>query len=371
MKMTPSSQLPLHIDPQSNLPIFAQLKQQITWLIASGKIKPDDRLPTIRELADKLGVHMHTIRQAYHSLEDDGLVEMRPSRGTHVLAFDMKKLWGQKPAHPSHTIGVLIPTMNPFYDPFLDGLEETARRASYLLTISFTRDDRELTRQLSQQLLAKNVDGIIAASTSTNILNETSASNLPPIVYVDSPQVTSNVILLDLEGAGFKAANHLIEHGHRRIGMITAPLIWSNFYESYKGYQRALNASNLDHDPALIIETPVFTLESGYQSAIQMFALKRPPTAIFVSGDLLAAGAIRAIKGSGRRVPDDIAIVSKDNIELAALIDPPLTTVASPTYQMGVEAMNMLIRLIAGKRLDKKRIVMPTELIVRKSCGCA
>ncbi len=368
--MTPGSQLPLHIDPHANLPIFAQLKQQITWLIASGRIKPDDRLPTIRELADQLDIHMHTIRQAYHSLEADGLVEMRPSRGTRVLPFDAKKISGQKPAHPSHTIGVLIPTMNPFYDPFLDGLEETARRASYLLTISFTRDDRELTRQLSQQLLAKNVDGVVATSTSPNVLNETSASNLPPIVYVDSPLVASNVILLDLEGAGFKAANHLIEHGHRKIGLITAPLTWPNFHESYKGYQRALNASNLDLDPAIVIESPAYSLESGYQSALQMLELNKPPTAIFVSGDLLAAGAIRAVKDSGRRVPDDIAIVSKDNIELAALIDPPLTTVASPAYQMGVEAMNMLIRLIAGKRLDKKRIVMPTELIVRKSCGC-
>jgi len=369
--MTPASQLPLHIDPLANLPIFAQLRQQITWLIASGKLKPGDRLPTIRELAKQLGIHMHTIRQTYHSLEDDGLVETRPSRGTRVLSLDLKRLSAQKPAHPSHTIGVLIPSMNPFYDSFLDGLEETARHATYLLTISFTRDNVELTHQLSQQMLAKNVDGLIVASPVADVLDGNNPPKSTPVVYVDAPQFTSNVILHDLENSGFTAASHLIEHGHRRIGLITAPLSWPNFYQAYQGYQRALTTSNLDLDPALVIEAPVFTLESGYQSAVQMFALKKPTTAIFVSGDLLAAGAIRAIKDSGRRVPEDIAIVSKDNIELASLIDPPLTTVASPTYQMGVEAMNMLIRLIAGKRLDKKRIVMPTELIVRKSCGCA
>jgi len=193
---------------------------------------------------------------------------------------------------------------------------------------------------------------------------------LPPIVYVDAPQFSENTILLDLEGSGFKATTHLLEHGHRRIGMITAPLSWPNFNQAYQGYLRALKASKLELDPALVIEAPIFALESGYLSAMQMLELKNPPTGIFVSGDLMATGAIRALNEHGKRVPKDIAIVSKDNIELAAQIDPPLTTVASPTYQMGVEAMNMLIRLIAGKRLDKKRIVMPTELIVRKSCGC-
>lgn len=362
--------LHLHIDPQANLPIFAQLRQQITWLIASGKLKPGDRLPTIRELADQLGVHMHTIRQTYHSLEADGLVETRPSRGTRVLPFDLKKLSAQQPTHPSHMIGVLIPTMNPFYDPFLDGLEETARRASYLITISFTRDDIQLARQLAQQLIAKNVDGLVVASPTADVFDGNKSSSLPPVVHVDAPQIASNVILLDLENSGYSATSHLIEHGHRRIGMITAPLAWPNFYESYKGYLRALNEANLNLDPALVIETPTFLLESGYQSAVRMLELKQPPTAIFVSGDLLAAGAIRAIKASGRRVPQDIAIVSKDNIDLAALIEPSLTTVSVPTYQMGVEAMRMLNRLQAGQSVEKKRLILDTELVIRQSCGC-
>src|SRR3972149_1746986 len=105
--MKPAPRLPLHIDPQANLPFFAQLRQQITWLIASGDLKPNDRLPTIRELADQLGVHMHTIRQAYHSLEGDGLVETRPSRGTRVKSFDLNKLFTTESVLPSNTIGAL------------------------------------------------------------------------------------------------------------------------------------------------------------------------------------------------------------------------------------------------------------------------
>jgi LacI family transcriptional regulator len=335
----------LHIDPQANLPIFAQLRQQITWLIASGKLKPNDRLPPIRELADQLGVHMHTIRQAYHSLEEDGLVETRPSRGTRVKLFDLDKLVTSESAAPSHTIGVLIPNIFTFYDPFISGVEEIARRSGYMIIVSITRDSADLTRQSVQQLIAKKVDGVLAASPVADSFQRQlpNSPDGPPIVYVDAPQFSTHTILLDLENAGFLATRHLIEHGHRRVGIITAPLTWPNFQDAFNGYQRALAASTLDIEPDSVI---------------------------FVSGDLMAAGVIRALKENGKRIPQDFAVISKDNIELAALMDPPLTTVNLPSYQMGVEAMNMLTRLIAGKRLDKKKIVLASELIVRKSCGC-
>ncbi|MFH1183709.1 MAG: GntR family transcriptional regulator [Chloroflexota bacterium] len=364
-------QLPLHVDPLANLPLFAQLRQQIAWLIASGQLEPGDRLPTIRALGDRLGVHMHTIRQTYRRLQQDGLVETRPGKGTTVLPFDFENLRGQNPLSPSHAIGVLMPSMDPFYVPFLDGLEELARVASYLLTVSFTRDKIALSRLLMQQLIAKNVDGLIVVSPVGDVLGRNTPSALPPVVYVDAPQAGSNVVLLDLENSGFQATRHLIQHGHSRIGIITAPLAWPNFRESYRGYLRALKTADLEPDPGLVVESPEFEIEGGYQAAIRMLGLHRPPTALFVSGDLLAVGVVRAMKDSGKRVPQDMAIVSKDNIQFAALIDPPLSTVASPAYEMGVEAMRMLSRLIAGKPLEKKRVVLGTELIARRSCGCS
>lgn len=370
--MTPAPPLPLHIDPQSNLPIFAQLRQQITWLIASGKLKPGDRLPTIRELARQIGVHMHTVRQAYHSLEDDGLVETRPSRGTRVKLFELDKLVTTESASPSHTIGVLIPNIFTFYDPFISGVEEIARRSGYMIIVSITRDSAELTRQSVQQLIAKKVDGVIAASAVADGFKRQLpiSSGGPPLVYADSPQFPTHSILFDLENAGFLAARHFIEHGHKRIAFITAPLLWPNFLDTYKGYQRALAASNLTVESDSVIETPSFSLEDGYQAGLRLLALNKPPKAVFVSGDLMAAGVVRALKENGKRIPQDFAVISKDNIELAALMDPMLTTVNLPSYQMGVEATNMLMRLVSKKRLDKKRVVLESELIVRKSCGC-
>ncbi|MCI0549523.1 MAG: substrate-binding domain-containing protein [Anaerolineae bacterium] len=369
--MTSTPPLRLHINPQSNLPIFAQLRQQITWLIASGELKPGDSLPSIRELGGQLGIHWHTVRQTYLALEEDGLVETRRKRGTRILPFDLNKLAPQASILPSQTIGVLIPSTDPFYDPLLNGLEETARRASFMLMICFTHDNEALTRQLAQQLLAKNVDGLVAVSPIADVLQRNTAKKeMPPVVYVDAPQFSENTILLDLEGSGYIATTHLLEHGHKRIGYITAPLHWPNFLECFNGYKRALDTVGLELDPRLVIETAAFTLESGYQALSRLLELKKTPKAVFVAGDLLALGVIRALKDSGKRIPEDMAVVSKDNIELAALIEPPLTTVTSPTYQMGVEAMNMLSQLIAGKKLKKKKIILPTELVVRKSCGC-
>lgn len=369
--MNPSSPLPLHIDPQSNLPIFAQIRQQITWLIASGKLKPGDRLPTIRDLAEQIGVHMHTVRQAYHALEDDGLAETRPSRGTRVKPYNGKKAASAESASPSHTIGVLIPNIYSFYDPFLSGVEEVARRMGYMTIVCITRDNEELTLQSIRQLIAKKVDGIVSASTMSKFDEPPAVLSAgPPFIFADSPQFQANSILFDLDNAGFLGTSHLIEHGHKRIAFITAPLTWHNFNDAYKGYQRALTASNLDLEPDSVIQTLAYSLEDGYRAGLQLLGLNKPPKAVFVSGDLMAAGVVRALKESGKRIPQDVAVVSKDNIELAALMDPPLTTVNLPTYQMGVEAVNMLMRLISKKRLEKKRVVLESELVVRRSCGC-
>ena len=370
--MPAHTSLPLHIDPTANLPIFAQLRQQIVWLIASGSLKAGDRLPPIRELGDQLGIHMHTIRQAYHSLEADGLVETRPGRGTRILPYDLSKLAGLSTDLPSHTIGILLPSTDPFYDPFLQGLEEVAHRSDYLLLTSFTRDSEEHTRRLARQLAARSVDGLIAVSPVAGVLDREGRATLsgPPIVYVDAPQFSKHCVLLDLESAGFQATQHLIGHGHRRIGIITAPLKWQNFLEAFRGYERALRSARLVVDPALVIETPAFEAESGYQAALRLLEREPAITAMYVSGDVLALGALQAIKASGRRVPEDVALASKDNIQASALVDPPLTTVASPTYQMGIEAMTMLQRLLDRKPVKKQRVVLPTELVVRRSCGC-
>ena len=372
--MTPASKLPLHLDPQTNLPIFTQLRQQITWLIASGDLKPGDRLPNIRALGAQLGIHWHTVRQAYLALEEDGLVETRRKRGTYVTSADIYRLARRTSNLPSHTIGVLVPSRNPFYSPYLQGIEDVARKNNDLLFTCYTLFDKESPDRFTRQLIAKGVDGIIATSLESAILQSNGGpfpSNLPPVVYVDDPVQKKNSIVIDNEGAAFSLTDHLIKkHRYRRIGLITCPIAWQNVRDCYDGYRRALAEAGIEFDESLVVEVPFFTPDCGYQGAQHLLGMKSPPRAIFAVADILAVGAVQAIKEAGKRIPEDIAIVGYNNIEVTALMDPPLTTASVPTYEMGVEAMTMLNRLRAGRPVEKKRIVMSTALVVRRSCGC-
>ncbi len=356
----------LKLDPQASLPIYAQIRQQLAWLIASGTLKAGARLPSIRELARHHKINLHTVRQAYHALEADGLLETRPGRGTHVLPVDLEKLIAAAAALPSHTVGVLLPNLTPFYAPFLLGLEEAAKSRGYLLITCFTHDSAEESRRLTQQLASQRVDGLITVAP----LGDSGGPPGLPTVSVDAPRVRKNAVLLNLEGAGHEATSHLAGHGHRRIALVTASLSSPNNAEAMRGYRRALRETGRRLDEALILEVPAYLREFGYQAGMRLLALKRPPTAIFASGDVLALGVIEAVRAAGKSVPEDIAVASKDNIEFAGLIDPPLTTVSFPTFELGRESMTMLQAAMEHAGPLPRRMLPEARLIIRRSCGC-
>lgn len=365
----------LRIDPEAALPLSAQLQQQIVWLMASGELQEGDRLPAIRDLAKHLGINMHTVRVAYQKLETDGLVVSRRGVGTSVATYDPRRLAQLAPDLPSFTIGVLIPGVNPFYVPFVQGVQAAARESRQLLFICHFYDDPPLARRYVNQLSAKGVDGVILASTRTVTLEGKAGegpegSGMPPVVYVDEPDAPDYAVLLDSEGAGYRATTHLLEHGHSRIGFITGPLSWRNLRECHLGYQRALKSAGLDGDPSLVVEVPAFTIDGGCRAADKLLDQSSPPSAIFGAADILAIGAMQAIQARGMVVPDDVALVGYNDIELAALVHPPLTTVSAPAYEMGVRAMTMLRHLHSGLPVQPRRVVLDTELIIRSSCGC-
>lgn len=287
---------------------------------------------------------------AYQGLDADGIVSAHRGRGTVVLPLQPLHFAHEEPKLPSFTFGVLTPSLNPFYTPFVLGVEEVAREAQLLLFLCHTHDDTWFARRSLQQLIAKQVKGLILASTRVLIGDEMSGKRnrrrlLPPIVYVDEPDAQDHVVLLDGEGAGYRATIHLIKHGHSRIGLVIGPIAWSNVNECYQGYKRALASAGISADPELIVEEPLFTIECGYQGMPHLLELKDPPTAVFAAGDIFAIGAMQAIKGRGQHVPQDVAIVGYNNIELASLVEPALTTTNAPTYQMGVDAQ-MIYRLL-------------------------
>lgn len=368
-----STDLPLvRVDPKAPLPLAAQVSQQLAWLIASGELEAGDPLPQVRQLADDLGINLHTVRAAYQQLEADGLVATRQGRRATVLAYDRTRVAQGAPNLPSFTIGVIIPAFAPFYAPLLDGIESTSADHRAMVFICNAREDPESVVTYLDRLVARQVDGIII--TFPGLPPDTA---LPPpghrpfIVYVDYPDAPGPSVEFDLEGSTLQATTHLIEHGHQRIGYLTPPLESPNVAPKHVGFNRALRAAGLTPDPRLVALLSDFTLEAGHRGTIDLLEQVDPPTGIIAANDTLALGAMHAIASRGLHIPNDIAVVGNDNIDMAAIIRPALSTVDLPTREAGIQAATMLRQLITGQAADPSRQVLDTHFIPRETCGCA
>lgn len=360
-----------HLDPQDPTPLAAQLAEQLTWLIASGRLRAGDKLPAMRELADDLGIHMHTVRDAYHRLEADRLVSIRVRRGTVVLPVQPNGFARQRSQAPSNLVGVLLPRPAPIYNPYLEGLQHAAQDARLLPLICFAYDNPHLTDRLLKQLLAKGVDGFIIASTSSQhfVDHPGLMRSFPPIVFVDTPDIPGS-LLPDSAGAAHLVTNHLLQHGYESIGLLTCPQEWDNVRFCCQGYRRALDDAGKQPDERWTVTVPDFSYESGYAGAQELLQRGHPPRALFAIADTLALGALDAFHNAGLDVPGDIALASYNNIPEAAYTLPALTTAALPAFELGVRAVELLVKRIAGNPPMETHVLLETKLITRTSCGC-
>ena len=237
----------IHVDPHLPGTRAQQVREQITWLISGGTLQPGDELPSARALAAAAGVNFHTIRSAYRRLEADGLVESRRGRRTRVAPFDPRRLWPTDSAARSHLVGFVVPTLaNPFYSELLEGAEEGARRSGTLLIVCTTGDDQALALRSIAQLAALGVDGVVVVSHDISSLVDRPgdeperASRRFPLVVADRPGAHGHAVEFDLERAGYLAARHLVEHGHRALGLVTLAVPASNVVPREAGFRRAV-----------------------------------------------------------------------------------------------------------------------------------
>jgi LacI family transcriptional regulator len=186
----------------------------------------------------------------------------------------------------------------------------------------------------------------------------------------DRPDLPLDSVLADHLGGGRLATEHLLRLGHRRIGCVAGPRHVSASTLRVAGYGQALRAARLALDPGLVLHGD-FHPESGRTAAGALLALPSPPTAIFACNDLMAFGVLRAAAELGRRVPQDLALVGYDDIELARYASPPLTTVAQPKREMCRRAVRLMLNRVADERLAPQKALLPVSLAVRETCGGA
>jgi DNA-binding LacI/PurR family transcriptional regulator len=359
----------LGVDRQSAVPMAAQLTAQVAWLIVRGEVGEGENLPPIRRLAETLGIDFNTVRAAYKKLESDGLVSTQRGRGTMVLGYDPGRHAATRLRTRSFTIGVIIPEHLEFYGPFLNALDSASTDPS-LLFICVAQGDPAKGLDYLNQLVAKNVDGIIVAGAMVPAGIAVGDAGLPPIVFTDYPDAPGPSVLFDHERGSALATTHLFEHGHRRIGFI-APLRQNPAVEpKYAGYELALTENGIAVEEELIAIASGFSIESGHHAAIELLSQSDPPTAIAAASDSLAIGTIRAARELGISIPGDLALAGNDDITTAGETDPPLTTVVASAKDSGTCAIGMLERLIAGQSLADTTVTLDTRLVVRRSCGC-
>jgi len=169
-------------------------------------------------------------------------------------------------------------------------------------------------------------------------------------------------------GGAYMATEHLIRKGRKRIAHITGPLDFQVSIERLEGYKKALLDRGMPYDPDLVVEAD-FTMESGHDAIVRMQKAGLEYDAVFAGNDRMAIGAMKALQSFGRRIPEDVAVVGCDNIEMATMTIPALTTIHQPMREIGTIAAEKLIRTLTGQPVEPKQTVVPAELVVRESCG--
>jgi DNA-binding LacI/PurR family transcriptional regulator len=191
--------------------------------------------------------------------------------------------------------------------------------------------------------------------------------HVPIMLMGQLPETDIPFVDVDATAGAELAVNHLIEHGHRYIGIITnAPLDYTSAQQRRDGYLQALEKANLPIDQALIKEGN-YTPASGFEAMQVLLQATPRPTAVFVASDVVAMGAMLAIKEAGLQIPKDMAVVGFDDIPLAEYYDPPLTTIRLPAFGLGLAGGERLIRIIQGEGLNDASLFLESKLITRQS----
>jgi len=276
-------------------------------------------------------------------------------------------------AHHTGIIGVVIPAgvSQIFADPYFGTLIQGASSACYshdysmMLWLAEPAYERRMIRQILHGGL---LDGVLVSSMLIDdpIVQALYESQMPFILIGRHPTLQVNYVDVDNIDGARKATLHLLTQGRRRVGTITGPHNMIAGIDRLQGYREALEVYGLPYNPELVAEGD-FSERSGYEAAQRL--LPQHPDALFIANDVMALGALRALRQTHLRVPDDVAIVGYDDGPAAAQFEPPLTTVYQPIHEMGLVATETLLDIIHNPGPETRRIVMETRLIVRASCG--
>lgn len=331
--------------------------------------------PTIYTVAERAGVSIATVSRVLNgTARVSDRTQAKVRRAMDELDYQPNASARGLAANATSTIALVFPKLSgPFYSELIRGAEIAASESDYHLLI-YGASGKALGQD-SQTLgmLTTKADGLILAGSIVShcYLQDLQRRDVALVVLGEVPSDTSvDCIQPDNVGGAEEAVTHLIQHGYRRIAMIRGPASRTHASDRERGYRKALAVQGLPHRTELVV-AGAFSEASGYAAMGRLLELEPIPDAVFAASDQMAIGAMAAVHDARLRVPEDIALVGFDDIETAQYTQPPLTTVHQDMLGQGQLAVRHLLDRINGAEPSGETKILPTTLVIRRSCGCA
>lgn len=330
---------------------------------------------TIRDVARLAGVSVATVSAV---VNNKGTVSSKLTRrvqsALEALDYHPDQVARSLKVRQTQIVGIVIPdATNPFFTDVIRGVEGEARAHGYSLILCDSNEDPAQERINLNTLFSRRVDGVLLAPTDSYAAQDRLIHRRFPLVFFDRlpPGFSGSAVVTDNFGAAYDATRHLIALGHERIAIITGRLDLSNGLDRLEGFRKALQEVGLPLHQEYFLQGN-FQLESGHKCGVDLLRLSTPPTAIFSCNNQMTLGLMRALYENRVPCPERISVLGFDDFDWAANFSPRLTAVAQPTFEMGKQAMQLLLHKIRSLRekavtFEEKVIALKAELRVRDS----
>lgn len=345
----------------------------------AGKHPASPRTPariTINEVARVAGVSKATVSRVINSRPVSEESRRRVVEAIRRLDFQPNAQARGLPLGRSRMVGVIIPVIaNLFFARIIHGIEEVLSEQGYAMVLMSTNHEPDRELALVRAVTQRRVDGVLLITprqTDDRTLDQYIVQSGSHLVLIDAESHSGDVssVVVDNRSGGRMATQHLLDLGHRRIAAITGRPDAPETQERLEGYRAALAEARVPSRPEWIA-TGDYSPESGAAAAERLLALPPDlrPTAIFAFNDLMAEAVLSVLEEKGVRVPGDISVVGYDDLVVASLSRPRLTSVHQPLEQLGRIGARKLLKVISGEEPEPLRIVLPVQLVIRESSG--
>jgi LacI family transcriptional regulator len=327
---------------------------------------------TIRDVAEEADVSVATVSRVLNGSDSvRAATKERVLEAAQVLDYLPNETARNLRTQKTRTVGVLLPNMHgEFFAQITRGLDQRANEDGHHVLVSNSHTDEAEAESVIRSLLGR-VEGLIILWPRLDIeFLDNLVPDALPIVLLSTSVGNSRFETLSFENraGAYAAVEHLAEHGHERVAILTGDPVNYDAQERLAGYRKAVHDLDLVADSALEIKGD-FTQEGGRVAVDRLLSLDSRPTALFASNDSMALGVLRGVHEADLQVPEDLALVGFDDIPSARFATPSLTTVRAPTLELGRRAMDALLEASTSEQSTHR--TLDTQLVRRESCGCS